>query len=222
MPVVRNFGRTQRGTPHPAPTPRNTPDSLFDDFNVGGTITNPIQVIDSDDESRIARVSDSEDDDEAMNEVINSVNAATIAHAAEHIIEGGQHGQPPAYTEPSYRDRVDQWLQAFSVMPPTQRQHWFDYIRRYFNDEVEQEVNQRTSALRARLQTATQDTITLRRVMSRIPDASRRFDFDSRSLWHRHRYNTGSFHVMPASQVRALAEQLLRAANGNESHPIIR
>ncbi|KAK0543807.1 hypothetical protein OC846_006280 [Tilletia horrida] len=58
--------------------------------------------------------------------------------------------------------------------------------------------------------------------MSRISDASRRFDFDSRSLWHRHRYNTGSFHVMPASQVRAFAEQLLRAANGNESHPIIR
>ncbi|KAK0541771.1 hypothetical protein OC846_006949, partial [Tilletia horrida] len=121
MPVVGNFGRTHRGTPHPAPTPRNNPDSLVDDFNVGGTITNPIQIIDSDDESRIVRVSDSEDDDEAMNEVINSVNAATIAHAAEHIIEGGQHGQPPEYTEPSYRDRVDQWLQAFSVMPPVQR-----------------------------------------------------------------------------------------------------
>ncbi|KAK0557802.1 hypothetical protein OC861_006995, partial [Tilletia horrida] len=45
MPVVRNFGRIHRGAPHPAPTPRNNPDSLVDDFNVGGTITNPIQVI---------------------------------------------------------------------------------------------------------------------------------------------------------------------------------
>ncbi|KAK0543587.1 hypothetical protein OC845_006047 [Tilletia horrida] len=107
MPVVRNIGRTHRGTPHPAPTPRNNPDSLVDDFNVGGTITNPIQVIDSHDESRIVRASDSENDDEAMCEVINSVNAATIAHAAEHVIEGGQHDQTPGYTEPSYRDGVD-------------------------------------------------------------------------------------------------------------------
>ncbi|KAK0520578.1 hypothetical protein OC842_007053 [Tilletia horrida] len=230
--------QVRAGTPYPAAA-NNSP------LNTSpGTTYNPFVVLDSDDDGNLVDdvnsttdvdiVSQGTDDghdpnniDMAVDGVINGINASTVHGLAASILAGdeldaGRNGNPPDYTEPSFRERVDAWLQAYSVMPPVERRTWFTYMRRYFNTELEHEVDSRTAHLHARNNTLSNDVVVLRRLLSRRPDASRRFDFDHRSSWTKNKFRKTDFENMSAAQVRNLSAQLLKVANNDINHPIIK
>ncbi|KAL9937270.1 hypothetical protein V8E36_003679 [Tilletia maclaganii] len=213
MPVVAYSDLVPRqvrlGTPHPHAHMQD------------GTANRPYEIYDDLDDLNV-NLLNINNDDAIMENAITEINAETVADIAADIIEGGRHGNPPDYTEPSYQERADAWFQAFSVMPADQRGYWFSYIRRFFNDELEQVVESRTAHIHARLNTAENDTVVLRRLLSRRPHATRRFDFDTRSLWTRRKFRKNDFEHMAPAQVKTLAKQLLRAADGDINHPIIR
>ncbi|KAL9940349.1 hypothetical protein V8E36_001054 [Tilletia maclaganii] len=96
-----------------------------------------------------------------------------------------------------------------------------NYTRRFSNYELEQVVESRTAHIHARLNTAENDTVVLRRLLSRRLHATRRFDFDTRSLWTRRNFRKGDFDHMAPARVKALAKQLLRAADDHINYPII-
>ncbi|KAL9939670.1 hypothetical protein V8E36_001487 [Tilletia maclaganii] len=164
----------------------------YSDLVPHGTANRPYEIYDDLDDLNV-NLLNINNDDAIMENAITEINAETVADIAADIIEGDRHGNPPDYTEPSYQERADAWFQAFSVMPADQRGYWFSYIRRFFNDELEQVVESRTAHIHARLNTAENDTF-------------RKNDFE---------------HMAPA-QVKTLAKQLLRAADDDINHPIIR
>ncbi|CAD6941336.1 unnamed protein product, partial [Tilletia caries] len=58
--------------------------------------------------------------------------------------------------------------------------------------------------------------------ISVMQDATRRFRFGARSAWALNKFGRTDFDNMASAQVRSLARQLLAAADGDISHPIIR
>ncbi|KAE8268474.1 hypothetical protein A4X09_0g3861 [Tilletia walkeri] len=50
------------------------------------------------------------------------------------------------------------------------------YVLRFFRDEIEHEIKSRTAHLNARVSTLANDTVTLRRLLPRLPIATRRFN----------------------------------------------
>ncbi|CAD6890603.1 unnamed protein product [Tilletia controversa] len=153
---------------------------------------------------------------------VADLSANAFVDVIEQVIENGSNGHPPDYTEPSYRERLDNCLGAYSVMPAENRRMWFSYFRRYINNEVEQEIEQRTCNLRARNATLASDTVLLRRLLSKTGNGTNRFPMDPRSLWNKGKFRKNDFHHMPAAKVRNLGDQLLKAANNNPNHIIIR
>ncbi|KAE8216643.1 hypothetical protein CF319_g8222 [Tilletia indica] len=161
------------------------------------------------------------DDAMVIDAAIQDASAAAVASATEYAIAAGQHDQPPGYTEPSFRERGDGFLGAISVMQGQQRDHWSQYVLRFFRDEIEQEIESRTAHLNARVNTLSNDTVTLRRLLSRLPNATRRFNFSPRSTWSKNKFRRTDFDTMAPAQVRTLARQLLASADGDLQHPII-
>ncbi|KAE8259044.1 hypothetical protein A4X09_0g7831 [Tilletia walkeri] len=196
---------------------------------VTGTVDNPHVVSDSehteedeDDGLGLVNLSDVDVDEDMVDQAIRDATAVAVAAAADHIISAGQDGQPPAYTMPSFRERGDDFLGAISVMQGEPREHWSGYVLRFFRPEIEHEVDARTAHLHARINTLSNDTVTLRRLLSRLPDATRRFRFGARSAWALNKFRRTDFDNMAPAQVRSLARQLLAAADGDINHPIIR
>ncbi|KAL9938915.1 hypothetical protein V8E36_002634 [Tilletia maclaganii] len=196
-----------------------------------GTAGNPLTVDDTDDDGTLATGGHTPQwevlfyggsDAMEVDNAIGHASADAVGDAVERIIEGGEDGNPPHYTEPSYRQRLDDCLAAYSVMPADRRKTWFTYFRRYIGDEVEQEVEARVANLRARNDTLTNDTIVLRRHLAKTGDASSRFKFHHNSLWSKSKYHKNDFKNMHDGKVRTLAEQLLKAAHHNRNHPIIK
>ncbi|CAD6915963.1 unnamed protein product [Tilletia controversa] len=177
---------------------------------------------DEDDGLGLVNLSDVDVDEDMVDQAIQDATAVAVAAAADHIISAGQDGQPPAYTMPSFRERGDDFLGAISVMQGEPREHWSGYVLRFFRPEIEHEVDARTAHLHARINTLSNDTVTLRRLLSRLPDATRRFRFGARSAWALNKFRRTDFENMAPAQVRSLARQLLAAADGDINHPIIR
>ncbi|KAK0519926.1 hypothetical protein OC834_007218 [Tilletia horrida] len=118
-------GQVRAGTPYPTGA-NNSP------LNTGaGTAYNPFVILDSDyDDNLVAHGSDdgqdTKDIDMAVDGVINAINASTVHGLAASILAGDEfgasrNGNPPAYTELSFRERMGAWLQAYSIMPPVER-----------------------------------------------------------------------------------------------------
>ncbi|KAE8227321.1 hypothetical protein CF326_g7586 [Tilletia indica] len=146
---------------------------------------------------------------------------AAIQDATEYAIAAGHHDQPPKYTEPSFRERGDGFLGAISVMQVQQRDHWLQFVPRFFRGEIEQEIESRTAHLNACVNTLSNDTVTLRRLLSRLPNAARRFNFSPRSTWSKNEFRCTDFDTISPAQVRALARQILASTDGDLQHPII-
>ncbi|CAD6948557.1 unnamed protein product [Tilletia controversa] len=170
---------------------------------VTGTVDNPHVVSDSEhteeDEDGglgLDNLSDVDVDEDMVDQAIQDATAVAVAAAADHIISAGQ-------------ERGDDFLGAISVMQGEPREHWSGYVLRFFRPEIEHEVDARTAHLHARINTLSKDTVTLRRLLSRLPNATRRFRFGARSAWALNKFRRTDFDNMAPAQVRSLARQLL-------------
>ncbi|KAE8189310.1 hypothetical protein CF336_g5789 [Tilletia laevis] len=84
------------------------------------------------------------DEDIQVDTVVADLSANAVVDMIKQVIENGSNGHPSDYTEPSYREHLDNCLGAYSVMPAENCRMWFSYFRRYINNEFEQEIEQRT------------------------------------------------------------------------------
>ncbi|CAD7066430.1 unnamed protein product, partial [Tilletia caries] len=173
-----------------------------------GTSSNPYTVLDSEDDADFPTGPNPSNDDlftvsdHEMEEAVTDASTFALAEAVEEAIEGGANGDPPDYTEPSYRQRLDDTLGAFSVMPADRRRVWFQYFRRFLTPEIAQEVETRTCNLRARNDTLTSDTVVLRRLLAIVGDGSTRLNMDPRSQWTKTKFRKSDFKEMPPRKIR--------------------
>ncbi|CAD6935305.1 unnamed protein product [Tilletia caries] len=100
------------------------------------------------------------DEDIQVDTVVADLSANAVVDMIKQVIENGSNGHPSDYTEPSYREHLDNCLGAYSKSSSER-------------------------ATTARNATLASNTVSLRRLLSKTGNGTNRFPMDPRSLWNK-------------------------------------